>query len=242
MCWTNMDAIDPDGVVFSRDHLREMYSAYRWFPGHTLFSDSMALRAITPGLADLVGDRNVYFGDIYSQMVMGNLVHTSTVMLRRDRLERVGGFNLDLKFAGEDYDYHLRTCREGPVAYVDVSAILYLRGRADQLTRPAYSIHLAQNFLKTITSAIARDRDRIVLPKGMLDEVLAEAHAWVAGELVKNERDAEAVKHYAISLAHRPMQSRLYPTMALAMMPRPLSRALRGAWRRLRRATRSPGG
>jgi hypothetical protein len=30
-------------------------------------------------------------------MIMGNLVHTSTTVLRRDRLERVGGFDETLR-------------------------------------------------------------------------------------------------------------------------------------------------
>ena len=98
-------------------------------------------------------------GDIFSQMVMGNLVHTSTVLLRWDRLQRVQGFDVGLKHSGEDYDFHLRTCREGPVAFIDLAAIQYQTGFRDQLTRPQYAIHTAKNFLSTISPVLAHDRD-----------------------------------------------------------------------------------
>src|SRR5262249_12698795 len=131
-------------------------------------------------LAKELGGPLVYYGDIFSEMVLGNLVHTSTVLLRRERFEKVKAFNVDLRRSGEDYDFHLRTCREGPVAYLDAVSLLYERGREDQLTViPAYKIDMARNFLATIMPILERDRDRIRLPRIMIDEVLAEAHAWV---------------------------------------------------------------
>jgi len=43
----------------------------------------------------------VYAGDIFSQMIMGNLVHTSTVLIRRERLQQVHGFNEDLRHSAK---------------------------------------------------------------------------------------------------------------------------------------------
>jgi hypothetical protein len=83
-------------------------------------------------------------------MVVGNLIHTSTILLRRERAEKVGLFDDTLKYSGEDFNFHLRTCRSGPVAFADVASIEYRVGAADQLTRPEYNIHIAKNFLKTI--------------------------------------------------------------------------------------------
>ena len=68
-------------------------------------------------------------------MIMGNLVHTSTVLIRRERLEKVRGFNEELRISGEDYDFHLRTCREGPVGFIDLATIRYQTGMPDRLTR-----------------------------------------------------------------------------------------------------------
>ena len=149
MVWSDMDAVNPGGEVVSRSYLRTLYGAYRWFPRkEDLFSQSFPLAEIAPGLAPVVENRRLYTGEIFSQMIMGNLVHTPTVLLRRDRLDKVGGFNEELRISGEDYDFHLRTCREGPVGFIDMATIRYQTGNPDQLTRSvpgSYRDELSEN-------------------------------------------------------------------------------------------------
>ena len=236
MVWTDMTAIDPEGEIVAPRYLTTMYSAYGWFDRETLFERSRPFAEIAPELAATLGDPKVYSGDIFSEMVLGNLVHTSTVLLRRERFERVRTFNLDLRRSGEDYDFHLRTCREGPVAYLDAPSVLYQRGRADQLTVvPAYKIDMARNFLATISPVIERDRDRIRLPQIMIDEVLAEAHAWV-GECHYNlGENRSARSEFAASLRHKPMQPRLAAFLALSLLPPKVSSGLHGVVRSVKR-------
>jgi glycosyltransferase involved in cell wall biosynthesis len=235
MIWTDMDAITPGGDVFARRYLTTMYSAYGWFSRDELFARSTPLATIDPELASRLGDPRLYVGDIFSEMVLGNLVHTSTVLLRRERLERVGGFDERLQKTGEDYDFHLRTCREGPVAYLDVASILYRRGAEDQLTRPDLAILRAQNFLRTIAPVIRRDRDRIRLPSVMIDEVLAEAHAWVGGLHVERGEHLDGFRHLARSLRHKPRQPDVAKYLALNLLPAPAARGLRRAYRQVKR-------
>lgn len=92
----------------------------------------------------------MWYGDVFSAMIMGNLVHTSTVLLRRERLEKVGGLDASLRLNGGDYDFHLRAGREGPMAYADLPTVCFQRARPDRLTRPEYSAHMARNFLRTL--------------------------------------------------------------------------------------------
>ena len=232
MIWTDMDAVNPEGEIMKRRYLTTMYSAYGWFSRDELFERSCPLSAIDPTLGSSLGDPKLYSGDIFSEMVLGNLVHTSTVLLRRDRLERVGAFNVELRRAGEDYDFHLRTCREGPVAYLDIPAILYQRGRSDRLT--ANRIDLARNFLATITPVIERDRDRIRLPRIMLDEVLAEAHAWLGGCHFDLGDHRAARPELVASLRHKPKQPRIWGFLALSLLPPRVSAGMRRAFRRMR--------
>ncbi len=86
MVWTDMEAIDPSGHVFNRAYIRTMYSAYALFPEVELFPDSVPLHSFAPSMAGIVGDASLRMGMIFSQMIMGNLVHTSTVLIRRERL------------------------------------------------------------------------------------------------------------------------------------------------------------
>jgi len=241
MIWTDMDAIGPDGELQHRRYLTKMYSSYRKFTRDQLFRESRPLSSIDAGLARTLSDPQVFLGDIFSPMITGNLVHTSTVLLRRERFEKVREFDVNLRYSGEDYDFHLRTCREGDVAYLDVSSILYQRGREDQLTvNRAYTVHMAENFLKTVNKALARDRDRVTLSPRMLDHVMAEAHAWVGEQRLDLGEREQARHHLGTSLRFRPWQPRIAALLGAAILPKGASDRIRSGYRavkaRLRRA------
>ena len=211
-----------------------MYSNYERFSTEKMF----ARRARSPrscrAWPTKVGSARLYHGDIFGPMVMGNLVHTSTSVIRRERLEKVRGFNETLVRSGVDFDFHLRTCREGPVAYADVSTIKYRIGMADAMTHPSRRVKMAENFLRTISPVIDSDRDRINLPKEMIDEVLAEAEAFLGEALLDNGDPAQARAHLARSLRLRPWQPRIARLLGLTILPKQAQEPLRRAFRRLR--------
>ncbi len=181
MVWTEMRAVSADGELLYPKYLRKMYSAYGDICEDFLFSDRQRIPAIWPNCPAALSDATVSYGDIFSSMMFGSLVHTSTVVLRRSIFEKVGYFNEEFQ-TGEDYHFHLRTCRHAAAALIDVSSIEYRVGMWDQLTRPGSGAELSENFLKTILPAIQNHRDRIKLPQVALDWLLAEAYAWNGGE------------------------------------------------------------
>jgi len=219
MTWTDMEMIDPQGRVAHPAYLREMYSGYGRFREDEIFSQSFPLKEIAPEMAPILGEARLRTGEIFSKMIMGSLVHTSTVMLRRDRLARVGGFNESLRHSGEDYDFHLRTCRAGPVGLLDLPAIRYQQGMADRLTRKDLEIHIAENALRTVELAISRDRGVIDLPQAMIDRRLARLHAWVARMRLDRGEAALAFAHYLQSLRLWPRQPRLAKPLLFAALP-----------------------
>lgn len=220
MVWTDMEAIDPSGAVFSRAYIRTMYSAYALFANGELFTTTVPLRDVAPGMADTVGEAQLRMGMIFSQMMMGSLVHTSTVLIRRERLVQVKAFDETLRFSGEDYDFHLRTCRYGPVGFVDLPTIQYQRGMPDQLTRHEYRIHIATNFLRTITPFIDNARDEIHLPQRMIDDTLAGAHLWI-GELRFEAGEMAAARHHLwLSIRYKYRLRRAWMLWLSCFMPR----------------------
>ncbi len=231
MIWSDMEALGPDGAVTSGHYLHQMYAGnYRWFTNEELFSERHPVPAIAgvPGLEEAT----LYAGNIFSQMVMGNLVHTSTVLLTRERFERVGGFDELLRQSGEDYDFHLRTCREGPVGFVDIETIGYQTGMSDQLVRDSY--WLARNFLKTVTRTLEQDKDRITLPPRLVNEVLAHANSWVAETLIPKGELRDASNHFRRSLRYKPWQPRAAAQLALCQLPPELAEGLRRVYRSLK--------
>jgi glycosyltransferase involved in cell wall biosynthesis len=240
MIWTDMEAVRPDGAVISRRFLRTMYRAsYRWFPtAESLFSCGKPLDCVCPGLLPGRPEGRAYCGDISSQMIMGNLVHTSTVLMRRSRLEQVGGFNEALTPSGEDFDFHLRTCQAGPVAFADIASIEYCVGALDQLNRPELGIHIARNFLRTIESVLRERRASIALPPSMLAAVQADAHEWLGRELLANGDRRGARKHLAKSLRYRSLDPYALSLFVLSCGPSFSYRLVRAAVRTAKSALR----
>ncbi len=234
MVWTDMEAVDSRGALVEQRYLRRMYDAWRWFGMQELFAESCPLNSLSAALpAEATGEK-LYAGDISSPMIMGNLVHTSTVLLRRERLGKIGKFNEALLYSGEDYDFHLRTCRAGPVAFADVPSIQYRVGMADQLTRPELSAHIARNFLNTILPIITHERDSIRLPDRMIHRVLAGAYAWL-GERELDSGDARsASRHLFLSLRHQPWQPRIGALATVALLPRGAGEFLRNLYRHIK--------
>ena len=234
MTWTDMQALDPDGNIVSPRFLRTMYSAYKWFPNEQLFSDSCPLTDCAPTLSAQAKSAKFYQGDIYSQMIMGNMVHTSTVLLRRERAMQVRAFNTNYQPTGEDYDFHIRTCKLGPVGYLDLSTIQYQVGMPDRLTRRSSHVAIATYFLEVIEREIAESRARITLPEWMIQDVLAEAHDWAGYERLEVGDVAQARAHFRQSLRHKfrqPKTLRLY--LATLLMGNALN-SIRSGYRALK--------
>jgi GT2 family glycosyltransferase len=163
--------------------------------------------------------------------------------MRRERLQRIKGFNESVyKICGEDYDYHLRTCREGPVAFVNVSTIKYQIGMPGQLTHRAFSIHMARGFLNTVTATLAQDRDRIDLPARMIAELQAKAHRWLALEYVEIGERRPAREHAWKSLSHRAWQPKVWVFYLLTLLPPKICATVLSAVRTTRRAMLAEAG
>lgn len=227
MVWTDMEAVDPSGKVVNPRFLRTMYGAYKWFDTNSLFTERHPIdHAVVHPPVEAIG-ATLYSGDIYSQMIMGSLVHTSTVLLTRERLAAVRTFREDLLFSGEDYDFHLRTCRAGTVAFVDVASIFYQIGMPDQLTRPEYSIHMAKNFLKTFAPALQKDRARITLSDDMLKALYADTYLWIGQEAIDIGDNRDARKYLALSLWHDWRQVRTLALFLSALFPVQITKVIR---------------
>jgi GT2 family glycosyltransferase len=236
MIWTDMNAVDDTGTVIHERYLRKMYTVHDELvaEGIPLFSDAHSLTARELGIQDLSAEFTLSHGEIFSQMIVGSVVHTSTTLLRRERLNKVRGFREDLKISGEDYDFHLRTCREGVVAFVDIPTIGYTVGRSDQLTASAMSVHIAKNSLRTLEPILAESRHLVRLPPGKVERVLAGKHAWVAKELLDLDRRREARGHVLESLHYQPLALRRYALLGASLVPSAFLNVLLALRRRVR--------
>lgn len=227
MVWTDMDAIDSVGKLLRENYLKVMYSAYQAIKTQDLFEHSGIVQAAGEN-GDVVA-RPAYWGDIFSQMILGNLVHTSTVLLTRERALKVGRFNEALRDSGEDFDFHLRTCREGPVAFIDACTIRYRVGNEDQLTQPAFQARMAMNYLSSILPVLAQDRARITVSDNQLRRKIARTRAHIAYWLLNGLAPKDARRFAWLSLRGQPLAIRTWSFLLASFLPVPaLGRALAG--------------
>jgi len=230
MIWSDMDVVDERGSVVAAGAMRATYSAYKQFTDAQLFEHAALLTTLVPHVPDPGSGTRVLWGDVFSQIVMGNLCQPSTVMLSRERAQRAGGFD-ETMVSGEDHGYHLRACRAGPAALLDIASIHYRKGAADQLSRPSHQIVIAQNMLRTITPVIKHERSRIKLSRGMVMRKLGSAHDWIGWEMLIHGDNGGARRHYLRSLYYRPLHGRTWAMVLAACLPADVTRQLREIYR-----------
>lgn len=121
-----------------RDWYPDKTGAYPPFSNFTSPNDPVTLVA---------GDS----GWVYPEILLDFVLCTSTVVLRRELFERVGGFDESYRI-GEDYDLWLRLARITPFHKLDMPCTLYRKHGANVTSRPP-----EQNYAyRALTSTIAR--------------------------------------------------------------------------------------
>lgn len=218
LIWSDMDAIDsPDHVVSPR-YLRKMYEAYRFFPR---FGDLFDRQTQSPN------GTICYIGDLSGPMTVGNLIHTSTVIARAERLKQAGEYDSSNSPA-EDQDFYQRVCKTGKVGYLDAVTIHYMTGAADAATAPSQGVKLARSYLRVFEGILARDgRDKIRLPAGLIDTALADGYLW-AGYATLNQGDLKASRQYLLRvLKIRPTDHRALKYLLASIIPKNFLQKLR---------------
>jgi glycosyltransferase involved in cell wall biosynthesis len=232
MVWTNMASVDAYGNVMNPLYLATMYRSRRLYSDAQLFDRSHTLESTHASVNGL----RMMTGNIFSFMVTGSLVHTSTVMLRRAWQKRVGLFNLEYKPLGEDFDYHLRTTKLGRVGFVNVASVRYQIGMPGALTERKNIVYAAKNFLGTIEPYIQNERHNIHLSDGEIKDTLAFGYRWYGTELVLSGKSTEARRALWRSLGERwSNEAALF--FALSLLPMSVLQMIR-----TRRAATRPAG
>jgi len=234
LIWANLDVVDGHDQVVTARALTTFLSAYRYFTLADLFHSSTPLSELGVDIPVGGAGERLYLGDVFSQMVMGNLLFISSVVMRRARLEAVGTFDTSLP-ASEDYDFLLRACREGPVAFADAPSTRYRVGTADRLSRPAMVILIARTYLHILEATLARDAGRITLSPAMIEEARWRAHQWIATEAILAGEGREARGHVRAAMRLRGPRPGLWLMFALTLVPTPFVNLLVTARARLRR-------
>jgi glycosyltransferase involved in cell wall biosynthesis len=237
MVWTDMTAINEQGAVLYDRYLRIFYDAHALARIEEVCERIDGVSRVWSEAPAGVADAPVLIGDIFSRILLGNLVHTSTLLVRRSRLRDAGEIDIAFTPRGEDYEFHVRICSHGPVALIEAPSTLYRIGASDQLTAPHMGIHSARSNLAIVTRWLERGRERITLPHRVVRDRLAFSHHWV-GEAEMHFGDWNTARaHLWQSLRYRPAADKPLLLFAFNVLGEPAYRAallLKRTLRRLR--------
>ena len=196
LVWTDMTAVDPSGRVVRERHLSTMYDVYRNLRCEDHLVNAAALREVMPDAPADVADATCRWGEIFSAMFMGNLVHPPVAMMRREHLQRVGGLDETFAWTCEDYEFFWRVSREGPGALI--RALAHADRGAD--TESAELVFACVRMLRGLQNVLDRDQaaqvEIAVDHQHALEAVLVhEPHGFL-------ERRALFHRHQAIARGH----------------------------------------
>jgi len=234
LAWTDMTAVERSGTEICERYLRTMYAAHSRVSVEREMRQVDTLGALCAKPPVEYSSAPVRCGDLFSEILLGNLLHTSTVLVRREWVERVGGFDPTFVRAGEDYEFYVRLCSLGPVIFIDAPSTLYCVGAPDQLTRPSMLLEIARNNLRTIKKWVPHAGSHLTLPRRALQTRFADSYGWLGeAELDAGNRLA-AARVLVRSLAHRPRVDRRGLLLAISMLPNVLLTRLRTLRSKLR--------
>jgi GT2 family glycosyltransferase len=233
LVWTDMAAVDGGGAVTARRALRSTLSAYRYFSNDQLFASSVPLSELGVEIPAEDRDRRLYQGDVFSPMVMGNLVLPSSVLMRRARLDEVGRFDEHL-VTGEDYEFFLRACRAGQVAFADLVDVRYRVGTSDRLSGPAMGLPIARAYLTVLERTLEQDAGRITLPPELITEARGYANRWVGETELLAGSPRAARPHLATAFRLGQQRARMVALLGLSFLPRAALTRISRVRRRMR--------
>lgn len=235
LVWTDMAAVDDSDRVVEPRYLRRMYGAYRDIDVERAMRQVGTVGALNAGAPDSLADAPVRVGDLSSWIVMGNVIHTSTVLMRRAWAGAAGAQRPDFRAGGEDYEFYTRVCQLGPVAMIDAPAIRYRVGAADQLTAPERLLPIAYNNLRTVGARVADLGDRLALPEDVLCRRMAWSLQWIGELELEAHNRTLAARYLVASIMRRPRVDKRAVLLATCALPLWLANALRAVKRAVRR-------
>jgi GT2 family glycosyltransferase len=219
LVWTDMAAVDRAGTPVCERYLRVMYTAHTRVSLEEKMRQVETLASLGLAVPNELAAAPVRIGDLFSEILLGNLLHTSTVLVRRAWVEQVGGFDPSFVRAGEDYEFYVRLCSVGPVMFIDAPSTLYCIGSPDQLTRPSMLLEIARNNLRAIEKWVPHAGSHLSLSREAVRARFADSYGWLGQVEFDFGNHRDAARALASSLRTSPKLDRRAGLLALCTLP-----------------------
>jgi glycosyltransferase involved in cell wall biosynthesis len=219
LVWTDMAAVDADDRIIAPRYLRTMYSAYEKVDIAQTLRQVDTLDSLGVNAPEEFLSAEVREGDLSRAILLGNLIHTSTVLFRRSWCERTGGFDQSYERAGEDYEFYIRLSSAGSVVFIDAPSTLYRIGAEDQLTAPSMLLEIARNNLRAIETWLPKSGSRRGLSADEARLRFSESFAWLGEAELDAGHRLNAARRLSESLAVKPGLDKRTVLLASCALP-----------------------
>ena len=231
-----MDALPEVGIVCSdfsalrgsrileTSHIRSFFSV---LDEYALTYDDVFSRLLDLPVEGLDKDDAVYWGSIFSTMLFGNIILTSTCLCRAVVFNTTGVFDTSLETL-EDYDLFLKITKVFPVALISKPLILY-RYSENQLSGEKYFDKVCANLIKIFIKFISTIDDEQFLRdnRKKIRNRLGHYYAQQGYFHFSREELRESAQCYRQSIRNNLSDYKSYVYLFFSLMPVGISRFIR---------------
>ena len=104
---------------------------------------------------------NIFYGDIYEKLLFGNFIPTSTCLIKKEILNKVGLFNEKYKTL-EDYDLWLKVTKNSKIAFVEYPTMIYYYNKI-QLSGHKFKETLFLNLIDIFTNNLSLCNKKFII-------------------------------------------------------------------------------
>jgi glycosyltransferase involved in cell wall biosynthesis len=141
-------------------------------------------------------------GDLYIKLFMESFIHTSTVVIRKDVLNKIGGFNEDYKRA-EDYDLWLKISFSFPIAHAK-TPLTWIRKSETCLSSDKIDLR------KTAIKVLRENYDPKKIPKRKFGKRISDLEIYLGRNYVKDGNKEEGKRQFISAIKRYPFRTRPY--------------------------------
>lgn len=143
-------------------------------------------------------------------------IYPSTTLIRKTAFERVGGFDPEIPWYGEDIDLMLRLREEGQFLFLEETGTQYRKHSSNCSGAGTDAMfHCAEKFFEKLKTRYARDRGKVAV----LDKFLAQVYSDWGKTKMYSGLHREAQRLFLRSLKYYPWNFKTYSRLARASAP-----------------------
>lgn len=156
-------------------------------------------------------------GWVYHKLLLRNFVWTSTVVMRRSLIEKIGEFDEALRL-GQDYDYFLKAARETEIHRLSGAMALYRHHRGSATARGTDANYGAQVLGRAVAKWGLSSPNGESITDGAFRERISKIHFMCAYGHYQRGNVRTALREFLACARIRPLQVKPWAYIALSAL------------------------